>query len=88
MKILGLSKLEKRQVVLQVCQIFFALSIIQNRYRYSGAEVEPAHFLMHVLKIISNLGFQLDAAVPLLRRGQLGIRSSREILVFKGSNPG
>jgi hypothetical protein len=84
-KILGSLKLEKRLVVLQVCQFFFALSII---HRYSGAEVEPAHFLMHVLKIISNLGFQLDAAVPLLRRGQLGIRSSREILVFKGSNPG
>lgn len=55
---------------------------------FTGAEVEPAHFLMHVLKIISNLGFQLDAAIPLLRRGQLGMRSSREILIFKGSNPG
>ncbi|KAF9015147.1 hypothetical protein BDQ17DRAFT_1535872 [Cyathus striatus] len=49
-----------------------------------GGVVEPAHFLMHVLRIISEQHYELDAAVVLARRGPLGIRYRRELLVFKG----
>ncbi|KAF8168112.1 hypothetical protein B0H34DRAFT_792758 [Crassisporium funariophilum] len=50
-------------------------------------DVEPAIYFVEVLKILSHLGFQLDATVPLGRRGPLGIRYTRELLIFKGSLP-
>jgi hypothetical protein len=43
---------------------------------------------MHVLKIVGELGFELVTAVPLGRRGPLGVRAGRELLVFKGLHPG
>jgi len=48
-------------------------------------DVEPSFFLMHILKILSELGFNLIATVPLGRRGPLGVRAGREMLIFKGS---
>ncbi|KAF8807390.1 hypothetical protein BYT27DRAFT_7189478 [Phlegmacium glaucopus] len=50
-------------------------------------EVEVAPLFVEVLKILSQLGFQLDATIPLGRRGALGIRSTRELLIFKGYLP-
>ena len=50
-------------------------------------EVEAAPFLVEVLRILNQLGFQLDATIPLGRRGPLGIRYTRELLLFKGYLP-
>ncbi|KAF8974047.1 hypothetical protein BDZ97DRAFT_1648230 [Flammula alnicola] len=47
-------------------------------------EVESSIFFVEVLKVLNFLGFQLDATLPLGRRGPLGIRYTRELLVFKG----
>ena len=41
---------------------------------------------MHVLKILSELGFDLLATVPLGRRGPLGVRAGKEMLVFRGTD--
>ena len=51
-------------------------------------EVEAAPLFVEVLKILSQLGFQLDASIPLGRRGPLGIRYMRELLIFRGLLPG
>jgi hypothetical protein len=51
-------------------------------------EIEAAPLLVEVLKILSQLGFQLDATIPLGRRGPLGIRYVRELLIFRGLLPG
>ena len=50
-------------------------------------EVEEAPLFVEVLRILSQLGFQLDATIPLGRRGPLGIRYMRELLIFKGYLP-
>ena len=50
-------------------------------------EVEEALLFAEVLRILNQLGFQLDATVPLGRRGPLGIRYTRELLIFKGYLP-
>jgi hypothetical protein len=47
-------------------------------------EVEPSVFFVEVLKILNQVGFHLDAAIPFNRRGALGIRNARELLIFKG----
>lgn len=52
-----------------------------------GPEVEPSVFLIHVLKILVDLGFELDATLPLGRRNALGIRTVRELFIFKGIPP-
>lgn len=39
---------------------------------------------MQILRIIDEFGYYLDAAIPLYRRGPLGMRLRRELLVFKG----
>ncbi|KAF7784303.1 hypothetical protein Agabi119p4_468 [Agaricus bisporus var. burnettii] len=44
-------------------------------------------FFMQVLRILGEFGYYLDMALPLYRRGPLGIRLRREILVFKGHVP-
>ena len=49
-----------------------------------ASEVESSTVFIEVLRILSNLGFQLDATVPLSRKGSLGIRTTRELLVFRG----
>lgn len=46
--------------------------------------LSPTLFFMQVLRVISDFGYYLDAAIPLYRRGPLGVRLRREILVFKG----
>jgi hypothetical protein len=46
-------------------------------------EVEPSIFFVEVLRILNQLGCHLDAAIPFSRRGALGIRNHRELLVFK-----
>jgi hypothetical protein len=46
--------------------------------------LSPKLFFMQILRIIDEFGYYLDAAIPLHRRGPLGIRLRREILVFKG----
>jgi len=52
-----------------------------------GPEVEPSVFLIYVLKILVDLGFELDAILPLGRRGALGMRTVRELYIFKGVPP-
>ncbi|KAG6842224.1 hypothetical protein C0991_000194 [Blastosporella zonata] len=60
--------------------------ILEVKKLGSGAsEVEPQFFLMHVLKILTDLGFNLATGLPLGRRGPLGLRAGRELLVFRGS---
>ncbi|KAF9056145.1 hypothetical protein BJ165DRAFT_1398878 [Panaeolus papilionaceus] len=46
-------------------------------------EIDPALFFVEILKVLNSLGFQLDATVPLNRRGNLGRRSVRELFIFK-----
>jgi len=53
----------------------------------NSPEVEPSVFLIHVLKILVDLGFELDATLPLGRRNALGIRTVRELFIFKGIPP-
>ena len=55
---------------------------------FSAPEIEAAPLFVEVLKILSQLGFQLDATIPLGRRGPLGIRYMRELLIFRGLLPG
>nr|GAT44178.1 predicted protein [Mycena chlorophos] len=49
-----------------------------------GTPVKPSFFLMKVLKTIVDLGYNLNATVPMARGGPLGMGSRRELLVFKG----
>ncbi|KAJ3564384.1 hypothetical protein NP233_g8327 [Leucocoprinus birnbaumii] len=49
--------------------------------------LSPKLFFMQILRIIAEFGYYLDAAIPLYRRGPLGMRYRREILVFKGHTP-
>ncbi|GLB36137.1 hypothetical protein LshimejAT787_0304250 [Lyophyllum shimeji] len=56
-----------------------------KRLGTSGPEVEPQFFLMHVLKVLSELGFNLVTGVPLGRKGPLGLRAGKELLVFRGT---
>ncbi|KAF8905569.1 hypothetical protein CPB84DRAFT_1893187 [Gymnopilus junonius] len=49
----------------------------------NSPEVESSTMFIEVLKILNNLGYQLDATVPLSRKGTLGLRNTRELLVFK-----
>jgi len=53
--------------------------------RSSIVEVAPALFLAHILKTLTSLGFDLDFSIPLQKRSLL--RSSQEVLVFKGISP-
>ncbi|KAG5731577.1 hypothetical protein E4T56_gene3789 [Termitomyces sp. T112] len=50
-------------------------------------QVEPQFFLMHVLKILTELGFNLATGLPFGRKGPFGLRTGRELLVFRGSVP-
>lgn len=52
----------------------------------SGGEVDPAYFMVHVLRVILDLGYDLRATVPLTRPGPLGLLSrKKELLVFKST---
>jgi len=61
--------------------------VIKKRSNGFGQDedIDPPFFLMHILKILSELGFSLVTAVPLGRRGPLGVKAGREMLVFKGA---
>ncbi len=61
---------------------------IRDSFQTPVPEVEPGIFLVEVLRILNQLGFHLDASIPLSRRGPLGLRNQREILVFKRIIPG
>jgi len=61
---------------------------IKRKPNSNVPEIEAAPFFVEVLKILSQLGFQLDATIPLGRRGPLGIRYMRELLIFRGLLPG
>jgi len=64
------------------------VEIKKEAWRFGGSEgLSPKLFFMQVLRIISEFGYYLDACLPLYRRGHLGIRFRREILVFKGRTP-
>jgi len=52
-----------------------------------GTGVQPSHFLMQVLKVMVDMGFNLDATVPMARGGPLGMGPRRELFVFKGVIP-
>lgn len=60
---------------------------------FTGAEVlmkyvvKPSHFLMQILKVMVDMGFHLNATVPMARGGPLGMGSRRELFVFKGVVP-
>ena len=71
-------------------QLYKFYELILHSYLSLGfpvPEVEAAPLFTEVLKILNQLGFQLDAAIPFGRRGTLGIRSMRELLIFKGYLP-
>ncbi|KAJ7244783.1 hypothetical protein B0H12DRAFT_1022330 [Mycena haematopus] len=55
--------------------------------REIGTAVKASHFLMQILKVLMELGFHLNATVPMARGGPLGLGSRRELLVFKGVPP-
>jgi len=47
-------------------------------------EIEPSVIFVQLLKVLNNSNFNLDASFPLGRKGPLGIRYTRELLIFKG----
>ena len=47
------------------------------------SEVDAGLFFLEVLRILNQFGFHLDVSIPLSRKGPLGMRNQREILVFK-----
>jgi len=50
--------------------------------------VEPSFYMMHIFKLLSDMGFTLYASVPLARSGILSsFMSHQEVLVFKGRSP-
>ncbi|KAJ3513819.1 hypothetical protein NLJ89_g2736 [Agrocybe chaxingu] len=49
----------------------------------TSTDVDVPLVFVEALKIISDMGFHLDATIPLSRRNSLGMRSARELLVFK-----
>ncbi|KAG6868592.1 hypothetical protein C0993_000618 [Termitomyces sp. T159_Od127] len=51
------------------------------------AKVAPQFFLMHVLKILTELGFNLATGLPFGRKGPFGLLTGRELLVFRSSAP-
>lgn len=53
----------------------------------TAPEIDHSVLFVEVLKVLNDLNFQLDATIPLSRRGSLGMRSTRELLVFKGYAP-
>ncbi|KAJ7169867.1 hypothetical protein C8R46DRAFT_1090326 [Mycena filopes] len=46
--------------------------------------VKPSHFLMQLLRGLLEMGFDINATVPMARGGPLKMGSRRELLVFKG----
>ncbi|KAH9486947.1 hypothetical protein JR316_0001013 [Psilocybe cubensis] len=58
-----------------------------RRKTAQAPEVDATTVFVELLKILCNLGFQLDATLPLGRRNALGLRYSRELLVFKSVHP-
>ncbi|KAF5356056.1 hypothetical protein D9756_003754 [Leucocoprinus leucothites] len=60
----------------------------QTQWRIDKSKtLSPKLFFMQILRIIDEFGYYLDAAIPLYRRGPLGMRLRREVLVFKGHTP-
>jgi len=49
-----------------------------------SATVKPSHFLMQLLRGLLEMGFDLNATVPMARGGPLKMGSRRELLVFQG----
>ncbi|KAK2461927.1 hypothetical protein APHAL10511_006390 [Amanita phalloides] len=58
-----------------------------KKKRYSAPVVEPSLYMMHIFRILIDMGFSLYASVPLARSGILSFMSHQEILVFKGHSP-
>jgi len=48
-----------------------------------SSEVEPSHFLMLVLRAMSDLGYTLNTTVAMARGGLLRLGSRRELFVFR-----
>ncbi|KAF8640903.1 hypothetical protein AX17_000551 [Amanita inopinata Kibby_2008] len=65
-----------------------AIRVIElKRKRYFEPVVEPSVFMMHIFKILSDMGFFLHASVALARNGLLPFKSHHELLIFKGRIP-
>jgi hypothetical protein len=47
--------------------------------------MDKGRFITDVLKELAELGYFLQATVPMARRGLLGYKSRKEIWVFKGA---
>ncbi|KAF7320351.1 hypothetical protein MKEN_00819900 [Mycena kentingensis (nom. inval.)] len=62
------------------------LVIAEVRREIGGASVKPSFYLMQVLKALMDLGYDLNATVPMARGGPLGMGERRELLVFKVSS--
>ena len=60
---------------------------LSNGRRGSVPVVEPSYFMMHIFKLLSDMGFSLYASIPLARSGVLSFMSHQEILVFRGRSP-
>ncbi|KAJ7492634.1 hypothetical protein FB451DRAFT_541720 [Mycena latifolia] len=63
------------------------LVIVETKREIGGVGVKPSHFLMEILKVMVDMGFDLNATVPMARGGPLGMGPRRELFVFKGVVP-
>ncbi|KAJ7783771.1 hypothetical protein DFH07DRAFT_948776 [Mycena maculata] len=61
--------------------------LVETRREMGASGVKPSHFLMQILKVMCELGFYLNATVPMARGGPLGMGARRELYVFKGVVP-
>jgi len=77
------SLFERKVSSVEVHDESFRVFEIRRKTNSNVPEVEPSIFFVEVLRILNQLGCHLDAAIPFSRRGALGIRNHRELLVFK-----
>ncbi|KAJ7630922.1 hypothetical protein FB45DRAFT_867204 [Roridomyces roridus] len=61
------------------------LTVVEVKRDIGGTGgVHPSHFLMQILKVMVDLGFDLNATIQMARGGPLGMGARRELFVFKG----
>ncbi|KAJ7487585.1 hypothetical protein B0H11DRAFT_1100274 [Mycena galericulata] len=61
--------------------------VVETKREIGATGVKPSNFLMQVLKVLVDMGFHLNATVPMARGGPLGMGARRELFVFKGAIP-
>lgn len=63
---------------IQACRRLIAHSVV-------APEVEYSLFLAHILKVMSELNYELECSIPLLKKRSIGRSSPQEILVFRST---